>query len=359
MDASGATSGSDYRRRGWRGVDVRAPEAAGSSQSSRSPLRPPWWRSWPCRSSPRTISGPASGRRRRGQVLRSRAGRAAADFRDGQRNLFLVGLAIELLALGALAFGRPRRVRDLLERLGARPILGAAAAGAGISLLLALLAIPTGLVGHGRAVDVGLSTQDLGGWFFDRARSAAIGALLAAIGAMILIALQRRLPRLWWMAGTGIVIAYAIVSTWLAPVVLAPIFNDFEPLPDGPARQTRSSSSPTGPGSTSATCMSSTPRAAVRASTLTSTASVPVRRVVLYDNLLDRRRRPTGSDIGRGRARARTTSSHDDLGLGTVLRRDHRSTRDAPRRYWGDRPGTSLRGRRPGTPAGAAGLSPS
>jgi STE24 endopeptidase len=32
------------------------------------------------------------------------------------------------------------------------------------------------------------------------------------------------------------VIAYAVVSTWLAPVVLAPVFNDFEELPPGPAR---------------------------------------------------------------------------------------------------------------------------
>ncbi len=104
-------------------------------------------------------------------------------------------------------------------------------------MLLTLLALPTGLIAHDRAVEVGLSTQDLAGWFGDRARSAAIAALLAALGAMILIALQRRLPRRWWIAGTGIIVGYAIITTWLAPVVLAPIFNDFEPLPEGPARQ--------------------------------------------------------------------------------------------------------------------------
>lgn len=162
---------------------------------------------------------------------------AAADFRTGQRNLFLIGFAVELLALGALALGRPLALRRLLDRLAVRPLLGAAAAGAGISLLLAVLAVPTGLIGHERAVDIGLATQGLGAWFADRARGAAIAAVLAALGALILIALQRRLPRFWWAAGTAIVIAYAVVSTWLAPVVLAPLFNDFKELPEGPARR--------------------------------------------------------------------------------------------------------------------------
>jgi len=160
----------------------------------------------------------------------------ARDYRGGQRNLFLLGLAIELGALALLALGRPRWTRRLLDRAGARPILGAAAGGAGISLMLALLALPTGVIAHERAVDVGLSTQDIGSWLADRARSAGIALVLAGIGAMILVGLQRRLPRLWWLAGAGVVVAYAVVSSWLAPVVLAPIFNDFEELPDGRLR---------------------------------------------------------------------------------------------------------------------------
>ena len=161
----------------------------------------------------------------------------ARDFRGGQLTLFLIGLVVELGALGALALGRPRRVGELLNRLGGRPVLGAAAAGAGISIALALLALPTGLIAHERSVDVGLSTQDAWGWLGDRGRSAAIGAAFAAIGGMVLIGLQRRLPRAWWVAGSAVVVLYAVVTSLLAPVVLAPLFNDFEPLPDGPVRR--------------------------------------------------------------------------------------------------------------------------
>ncbi len=161
----------------------------------------------------------------------------ARSFRSGQRNLMLIGLLVDFLALGLLAAGRPRRItRACARRLDSRPVLGAGLLGVGISLALALLALPTGWIAHTRAVDVGLSTQDGWAWLGDRALGAAIACLLAGIGAAILIALQRKLPRMWWLACSGAVVAYAVVSTWLAPVVLAPLFNDFEPLEPGPAR---------------------------------------------------------------------------------------------------------------------------
>ena len=160
----------------------------------------------------------------------------AEDFRQGQVLLFLAGLVIELGVLGLLASGRPRFVRRPIELADRRPLLGALAVGAAISLLLALVALPTGLIGHGRATDVGLSVQGTGSWLADRAKSAAIAAVLAAVGALVLIAVQRRMPRAWWAAGAAVAVAYAVLATWLAPTVLAPLFNDFEPLPDGPQR---------------------------------------------------------------------------------------------------------------------------
>lgn len=160
----------------------------------------------------------------------------ARDFRAGQRNLMLIGLGVELAALGLLAAGRPRAVRRLFDRAAGRPLLGAAAVGAGISVLLAVLALPTGLIAHERAVDVGLSTQDTLSWFADRGRSTGISLLIAAAGGAVLIGVQRRLPQLWWVAGAGVVILYATIITWLAPVVLAPVFNDFEELPAGELR---------------------------------------------------------------------------------------------------------------------------
>ncbi len=157
----------------------------------------------------------------------------AEDFRGGQRWLFIAGLAAEGALLVALASGRPAPARRLLVRLGKRPIAGAAAAGAGVALVTRVVTLPMSLAAHERAVDVGLSTQSLGSWLWDVARSAGITAVLTAGGTALLIALVRRFPRRWWIPGAAGVTAIAVVFTWLGPVVLAPIFNRFDPLPDG------------------------------------------------------------------------------------------------------------------------------
>ena len=155
----------------------------------------------------------------------------ARDYRDGQRWLLLAGMAIELAALAALALGRPAAVRRGLDRLGRRPLLGAATAGAAIAILLELATLPTSLAAHERAVDAGLSSQSLGPWIWDLARAAAIGALLTALAALLLIALVRRFPRRWWLPGAAAVALLAALFVWVAPVVLSPVFNDYEPLP--------------------------------------------------------------------------------------------------------------------------------
>ena len=160
----------------------------------------------------------------------------AEDYRSGQRLLFFATLAIETGLLATLALGRPAAVGRRLEALGRRPLLGAAAVGAGLSLALGLAALPTRAVAHERAVDYGLSTQGLGAWLGDAGKSAAISAAIAAAGATLLIALLRRFGRLWWIPGAFAVVAFAVVSTWLAPVLLAPLFNRFEALPPGQAR---------------------------------------------------------------------------------------------------------------------------
>jgi STE24 endopeptidase len=210
----------------------------------------------------------------------------AEDYRSGQRLLFFATLAIETGLLVTLALGRPAAVRRRLEAVGRRPLLGAAAVGAGLSLALGLAALPTRAVAHERAVDYGLSTQGLGAWLTDAGKSAAISAAIAAAGAALLIALLRRFGRLWWIPGAFAVVAFAVVSTWLAPVVLAPLFNRFEALPPGQAR-----SDVLELGERAGVDIGEVYEvdASRRSTTLNAYVSGlgPTKRVVLYDTLLD------------------------------------------------------------------------
>ena len=160
----------------------------------------------------------------------------AAAFNGPQRWIGLGSLAVELAVLALLALWRPRPIRRALALASRRPWLGAAAIAAALSLILAIAGLPLAAVGHERARDFGLATQSIGPWLSDQASSAGIGALLAAIGGVAALALLRRLGRRFWIGGTVLVVGYAVITTWLAPVLLAPVFNRFEPLPQGPTR---------------------------------------------------------------------------------------------------------------------------
>ena len=121
-----------------------------------------------------------------------------------------------------LALGRPDAVRVRLERLAVRPVLGAAVGGAGLLISLGVAALPAQIAAHQRAVDYGISTQGFGSWLGDVGKSAAIGAVMAAVGGAVLIALVRRFGGRWWLPGSAAVAAIAVTFVWLAPVVLAP-----------------------------------------------------------------------------------------------------------------------------------------
>jgi STE24 endopeptidase len=216
----------------------------------------------------------------------------ARDYRSGQRALLLVAMGAQGAVLVALALGRPAFARRGLERLARRPALGAAAAGAALSVTVTVVALPASVWAHERSVDVGLSTQSLGPWFVDIAKSTAIGAALAGIGAALLMALVRRFGARWWVPGVGGVVAISAIFSWLAPVVLAPLFNRFEALPEG----SRARSDVLELAGRAGVDVGEVYRvdASRRSTALNAyvTGLGPTKRVVIYDTLLEEAERP-------------------------------------------------------------------
>ena len=153
--------------------------------------------------------------------------RRARDFRRPQRVLGLASGAVELALMTALAARPPRA----LER--ARP----AVAGAALSVVSTLAPLPGRAVARRRAVRIGLVTQSWGGWAVDLAKAGAIGAGFAAAGAAAADALRNRLPRTWWLPASALVTGFGAVTAFAGPVLLDPLFNKFERLPDGELRR--------------------------------------------------------------------------------------------------------------------------
>lgn len=210
----------------------------------------------------------------------------ARDYRDGQRWLLIAGVGLEGAVLVALALGHPAAVRRRLDRLAHRPLAGGATAGAGAALLTTAAALPASLAAHERAVDYGLSSQSLDSWLWDVARSAGIVALITAGGAALLLFLIRRFGRRWWIPGAVSAAVLAAVFTWIAPVLLAPVFNRFEPLAQG----SRARADVLALGDRAGVEIGEVLRVDASRRVTSLNAYVdglgPTKRVVLYDNLL-------------------------------------------------------------------------
>jgi STE24 endopeptidase len=160
----------------------------------------------------------------------------ATDYASGQRLLLIGSLVAEGGVLVLLAIGHPAATRRAFERLGSRPVLGGAAAAAGLSVVVAAVTVPFGVWAHERSVDAGLSTQSLGSYLADWGKASVIGALLAGAVGTFALWLMRRFGTRWWIPGTAGVVIGAAFVTWVAPVVIAPLFNRFKELPPGQVR---------------------------------------------------------------------------------------------------------------------------
>ena len=160
----------------------------------------------------------------------------AHDFRAPQRVLALGGMALSGATLAVLALRPPGPVRAAFERAERHPLVGGAAAGAGISLVLVVVGLPLAAVGHRRSVGVGLSTQDWGPWLSDVAKSTGLETVFGGIGGLAAVGLMRRFDRHWWAPAAAGAVLLGVLTIYLFPVVIDPIFNKFEPLPSGKLR---------------------------------------------------------------------------------------------------------------------------
>ncbi len=134
----------------------------------------------------------------------------------------VLGTALWLATLSALAWWRPG--------LGLPWWLEGAALAALAVALGSVLRLPLGLWRHRHERRWERSTQDVRGWLADQAKGLAVGAGLSALFVEGLVALAH-VWRTWWpLAGSVAAAFFVLVLGFVAPVLLEPIFNRFEPL---------------------------------------------------------------------------------------------------------------------------------
>lgn len=107
-----------------------------------------------------------------------------------------------------------------------------------VMLLTGALALPfNAWETFGIEARFGFNRMTIGLWLADLAKGMAIGAVLGLPLAALALWLMRVAGPLWWLWVWAVWVAFQLLLVAIYPTVIAPLFNKFSPLPEGPARE--------------------------------------------------------------------------------------------------------------------------
>ncbi|MEV7970583.1 M48 family metallopeptidase [Sphaerisporangium sp. NPDC088356] len=163
-----------------------------------------------------------------GQIARAAAFDAAVNvpvYLSLAVTLVVAGVLV-LTPFGAWVVGRLRGPWWL------RALLGVLA----LSAVSLAIKWPLGMWYETRLRAFGLSTQQWPAWSADRLKSFGVQTVVIAIMVLAVVWLARRSPRRWWIPAAAGAFLLTVAASFVYPVVVEPLFNDFTPLPQGRLR---------------------------------------------------------------------------------------------------------------------------
>jgi STE24 endopeptidase len=131
---------------------------------------------------------------------------------------------------GLLAFGTAARVEEWTRETTRRRWLQGALFFATVLVILAVANLPLDAVGHAASLRYGISVQGWPGWMGDEGKGLAVSLLIGVPLALLCNWIVRVSPRRYWLWLWIISMPLIVTAVFLAPMVLDPIFNTFEPL---------------------------------------------------------------------------------------------------------------------------------
>lgn len=97
-------------------------------------------------------------------------------------------------------------------------------------LVTTLLTLPLDMYGHHASVAYGLSVQNWGSWFWDMTKSFLLTLIFGGLLVMLLFWVIRRSPTWWWFWFWIPAVVIVVLTVFVAPIFIDPLFNKFEPL---------------------------------------------------------------------------------------------------------------------------------
>jgi STE24 endopeptidase len=143
-------------------------------------------------------------------------------------------LAVSLAAACWLAFSR--RGRALFERLPGPWWVQVPLAVAVFEVLRRVATLPFAVLLRRERLDEGLTNQSWGAFAVDLVKSELVGIVVTSLALVAVVACARRWRRAWPAVAGGALGLLVLAGSFVYPLAVEPLFNDFEPLADGPLR---------------------------------------------------------------------------------------------------------------------------
>jgi STE24 endopeptidase len=150
---------------------------------------------------------------------------------DLRGKLRIIDTAYSLLVLLALlALGIAAKYRDWAERVSKYRFVQAIIFVPLLMLTLTVLGLPMDAYQQKISMQYGLSVQSWGSWFGDVLKGQLVSLIILTPAIWFFTRRIQRNPRRWWFYSWLIAVPFFIFLIFLAPIVIDPLFNKFEPL---------------------------------------------------------------------------------------------------------------------------------
>ena len=158
----------------------------------------------------------------------------AEEFSGWARTWSLASLAVSLVVAGVAGF--TSLGRRLVERLPgpwwAQVVLVVAV----LEVAGRVITLPFAVLVRRMVLEYGLSTQSWWGFARDLVVREGVTVLATSAGLLALMACARRFPRRWPAVAGGVLGVLVLLASFAYPLVVEPLFNEFEPLEEGSLR---------------------------------------------------------------------------------------------------------------------------
>ncbi len=156
--------------------------------------------------------------------------KAVAYSRAGYTLYFVSYFLGALFLFLILRLGIAAKLRDIAENASDKRWIQALVFVPLLFLLIDLLDLPLRMYGHSLSLRYEQSIQGWGSWFWDWTKGESLSMTFGIALVLILFAVMRRSPRRWWLFFWFPAVLILLGVVVIAPLVIDPMFNKFEPL---------------------------------------------------------------------------------------------------------------------------------